>query len=692
MSFETHVGAASAREKQTKSTGGDLQPESNKAQSVLNDETRQKTGDVYLDSEHVPDSTANVVTKGTRGSPEESEAAIKQFLQCYKAEKSIYDRLALETEKICKAGLRDKLGSKFLTMSRGKELGIPVDGSMGTLEKSIRRRLQDRLNWEKEKGHYKDLEDVRDTMHDLAGARILLAFPDDDGKVRDFVMERFEPRKSPQWHGVDGDGKLKAKELAWGDLANRFAGYRATHYVVDLGPEADQELKGKQVEIQVTSMTMYAWQEVNHDLNYKVSPKVGALTDDEKRTLDMVNGLVHANEIALNQFHASLNRRVLLMDTVFATDHDLALWLREYIARKWALNSDQVASKIIPLAPGFGPLFLEIVVSMEYETPRKLQSLLEENMPQVNSEPLITIRRAVTKFEDQYVREDKNMDFAMWPVLRMCLKHSWICGGAVDQVLDRKIFFLLNHAVLSKLFKLSWTFEPDFNLYIRKSIADPERLFLDVARLVHITKGWRSTDPGWQEIAADMCAEPLQDEILPERVEESWVDFWKNQFTNSDEYSCFSPSINTPMFIAALALLGITADLTSQRHLGRRPEYSDPAAWHWPILAPRNTALDKFQDYVSRVGGPGSVCTALLMQEGHWRKLMMKHVEMEFVPSEPPKELQKILVKFSQNSPDREKLEWVHGLEEGVNGYLGSMPQLSLEPIPSISYEALILE
>ena len=44
---------------------------------------------------------------------------------------------------------------------------------------------------------------------------------------------------------------------------------------------------------------------------------------DEKRTLDRVNSVVHANEVALNQFYASLKRRILIIDIDFFSFYNL---------------------------------------------------------------------------------------------------------------------------------------------------------------------------------------------------------------------------------------------------------------------------------------------------------------------------------------------------------------------------------
>ena len=52
-------------------------------------------------------------------------------------------------------------------------------------------------------------------------------------------------------------------------------------------------------EIQVASVLMHAWSEVEHDLVYK--PLNGTLSEEELAILDELNGLVLAGEIALER-------------------------------------------------------------------------------------------------------------------------------------------------------------------------------------------------------------------------------------------------------------------------------------------------------------------------------------------------------------------------------------------------------
>jgi ppGpp synthetase/RelA/SpoT-type nucleotidyltranferase len=63
--------------------------------------------------------------------------------------------------------------------------------------------------------------------------------------------------------------------------------------------DAQKRYAEARAEIQVASVLMHAWSEVNHDLAYK--PLQGELSEDEYSILDELNGLVIAGEIALER-------------------------------------------------------------------------------------------------------------------------------------------------------------------------------------------------------------------------------------------------------------------------------------------------------------------------------------------------------------------------------------------------------
>jgi hypothetical protein len=60
-------------------------------------------------------------------------------------------------------------------------------------------------------------------------------------------------------------------------------------------------------EIQVASVLMHAWSEVEHDLVYK--PLSGSLSEEELAILDQINGLVMSGEIALELLQKAMLKR-----------------------------------------------------------------------------------------------------------------------------------------------------------------------------------------------------------------------------------------------------------------------------------------------------------------------------------------------------------------------------------------------
>ena len=109
----------------------------------------------------------------------------------------------------------------------------------------------------------------------------------------------------------------------------RFAGYSATHYRIRLREsnlaEAQKRYAEARIEVQIASVLMHAWAEVEHDLVYK--PFEGKLSDDEYAILDELNGMVMAGEIALERLQRAGDVRVASRDRPFANHYELAAHL-----------------------------------------------------------------------------------------------------------------------------------------------------------------------------------------------------------------------------------------------------------------------------------------------------------------------------------------------------------------------------
>jgi ppGpp synthetase/RelA/SpoT-type nucleotidyltranferase len=172
---------------------------------------------------------------------------------------------------------------------------------------------------------YSCADDIRNDIVDLAGVRAALYFPGDRATFDKLVTAAFVivgKKDFPQ------AGKPRREGA-------RFDGYQATHYRVTLKeddlPEPQRRYSSAMVEIQVASVLMHAWAEVEHDLIYK--PLSGEMSEDELAILDELNGLVHSGEIALERLQRAVEARVARGGATFTNHYELAAFLYEELKK-----------------------------------------------------------------------------------------------------------------------------------------------------------------------------------------------------------------------------------------------------------------------------------------------------------------------------------------------------------------------
>lgn len=214
---------------------------------------------------------------------------IDNFIKQYEKEYDFYKQLArlghdvLETEIINR-------GIKALVSSRAKRVN----------------RLKEKLLKRDQKENYKSKTAIEKDIVDLAGIRVALYFPSERqilGQVIDDLFEIIETKDFPE-----NPHKPKHNK--------RFSGYWATHYRVKLrkSDDIDKRFTNSIFEIQVASVLMHAWSEVEHDLVYK--PFSGKLSDEELAILDEINGLVLTGEIALERLQKAITERTEKQDEI----------------------------------------------------------------------------------------------------------------------------------------------------------------------------------------------------------------------------------------------------------------------------------------------------------------------------------------------------------------------------------------
>lgn len=226
---------------------------------------------------------------------------IESFILEYKNNESAYGLIRKSVEEMLKS-LVDDAGIMAIVSARVKDPD----------------RLKEKLLDRDKEAKYSSHDDIVADIPDFIGARIALYFPNDKEKIeallsRCFIIEKIKnfPSEQRQYEGY-----------------NRcFSGYRATHYRVRYKNPPKTCLGSPLIEIQVASLLMHAWSEVEHDLAYK--NKKGIVSFDEYESLDEINGLVLAGEISLQRLQRLSQARIESGEKPIEDHYQLSAYLTE---------------------------------------------------------------------------------------------------------------------------------------------------------------------------------------------------------------------------------------------------------------------------------------------------------------------------------------------------------------------------
>lgn len=238
-----------------------------------------------------------------------SATVIDSFIEHYAEEREKYESIREYAEKRLKASLRDA-GIMEITNSRVKNP----------------ERLKEKLYLRKNEKDYASYNDITNDIVDFIGIRVALYFPNDQPKVESIIKQLFKIEKTKHF---------PAEQRDYIEYTRRFAGYCATHYRVYL--KDDKNLPAGyddiRIEIQVASLLMHAWAEVEHDLAYK--QKKGLVSYDEFESLDEINGLVIAGEISLQRLKRITELRTKTESKPFTNHYVLASFIFDCVEDKY---------------------------------------------------------------------------------------------------------------------------------------------------------------------------------------------------------------------------------------------------------------------------------------------------------------------------------------------------------------------
>lgn len=209
-------------------------------------------------------------------------------------------------------------------------------------------------------------------MDTLAGVRVALYFPAEIDQVDGMIARLFNVIAKKEFPDLE---KRRA--------GKRFAGYSATHYRVQLKEDdlndVDKRYAAARIEIQVASVLMHAWSEVEHDLIYK--PLAGNLSEDEYAILDQLNGLVMTGEIALERLQKAGEARVISSGRKIVNHYDLAVHLLS--------AAEKITDKPISES-GLGrvDLLFDFMSKLAIDTPELLKPYIDSLHGNVELRPL----------------------------------------------------------------------------------------------------------------------------------------------------------------------------------------------------------------------------------------------------------------------------------------------------------------
>lgn len=252
---------------------------------------------------------------------------VRSFVDGYKFRRDYYDKLAAIVADHCRRYLYGA-GVKAIVTHRSKE--------RVSLEAKLRRR-------EREIGRpFRDEAEIESHLFDLAGVRIALYFPRFSRTVDRFLRDEFHVA-AVRLHAPDGQPLMEeVPPLPVPEMVTT-AGYRAAHYRLHLLPgSVDRSMRrflAGWVEVQVASVIMHAWSEVEHDLRYK--PMTGNLSDEEKAILAELNRLTLAGETQLQALHGATESRLSGQDRPMHDHFELAELIDGILAED-ALASKQL--------------------------------------------------------------------------------------------------------------------------------------------------------------------------------------------------------------------------------------------------------------------------------------------------------------------------------------------------------------
>lgn len=299
---------------------------------------------------------------------------ISQFIENYKKKFNYYETASRLAAQQLEASLQSS-GIRAIVTFRAK--------NPSRLKAKVIRRNEYR------EIPYHNMPEIYADIADLSGVRVSLYFPGDRDKVDTLINNLFDISETKRFPG-------QSRQPSYN---KRFSGYWANHYRANLKEDQLNSQQNKyaatRIEVQVASVLMHAWSEVEHDLVYK--PLQGMLSDEELAILDELNGLVLTGEIALERLQSAGNERINNKNTTFISQYDLASYLYNYLSGKY--RQDEIEFRM-----GNVELLFRLICRLKVESVKEVD-LIMKSLKLINDKRSISqqlIDQIITGSEKRY--------------------------------------------------------------------------------------------------------------------------------------------------------------------------------------------------------------------------------------------------------------------------------------------------
>ncbi|MBY4733950.1 RelA/SpoT domain-containing protein [Cupriavidus pauculus] len=302
-----------------------------------------------------------------------SHDVIQKFMQHYQREYDYFSGAARFARTRLEHALREK-GIRAVVSDRAKS------------PESLEAKLKDRL--EKKGQDYRDVDAIYTDIADLAGVRIALYSPADMEAVGRVITNEFQVAELRTIVPIGPESQYVARHFRCTMRSQYLRG-------------SDHRYSTCRIEIQVASLLMHVWAEVNHDLDYK--PGSTKVSDLEDRLLKQLNSLVQEGEVILTDLAEATHAR--RTGGAYAEEvHELTHVLREQLrvaqgfgdvnflyrfSREIGMaSSDELKRRIgvVTREMGAGKAVRQIIDSFVLEDPRRYFQLIDVHMAE-RSEP-----------------------------------------------------------------------------------------------------------------------------------------------------------------------------------------------------------------------------------------------------------------------------------------------------------------